>query len=193
MDDPTPGSDKSADNTAATSARTDVDPGRDLSEAADGDRTFDQKTFRQAVGQFATGVTVVTTLFEGSPKGLTVNSFTSVSLAPPLVLWNLGEGSDSHRAFMDSDAFALHILHAGQEALAKRFATRGADKFGETPWRSGPAGLPLLDDCLISLECQVEHRYPGGDHAIIVGRVGAIHHGETGSPLIFHGGSFLTP
>lgn len=198
MDDPTPAQEKPYPPPATAARPTGHDAGtgaasgrgKDLEPVDPG---FDSTTFRRAAGQFATGVTVVTTLFRGRPKGLTVNSFSSVSLAPPLVLWNLGEGSDSHQAFMESDGFAVHILHAGQQELAMRFAKRGADKFSRTPWRSGGSGLPLLSDCLVALECSVEHRYPGGDHAIIVGRVDAIHHGEPAPPLIFHGGSFVAP
>ncbi len=151
---------------------------------------FDSSEFRQAVGQFATGVTVVTTLLSGEPKGMTVNSFSSVSLDPPMVLWNVGKDAESYDAFMASDAFALHILHAGQQELAKLFATRGADKFASPPWKSGASGMPVLEHCVVALECQVAHRYPGGDHTIIVGTVTDIHRGPPAAPLIFHQGRF---
>ncbi len=149
---------------------------------------FTSGEFRQAVGEFVTGVTVVTTLADNDPKGMTVNSFSSVSLEPPMVLWNVGRDAESYQYFMANDRFALHILHAGQRDLATLFATRGADKFSSTPWHSGNNGIPLLDEFLVGLECQVSHRYPGGDHTIIVGTVNRIHHGQAQAPLTFHKG-----
>ncbi|MFK7958783.1 MAG: flavin reductase family protein [Lysobacterales bacterium] len=149
---------------------------------------FTSGEFRQAVGEFITGVTVVTTLGGDEPKGMTVNSFSSVSLEPPMVLWNVGQDAESYQSFMDNDAFTLHILHAGQQDLAALFATRGADKFSPTPWQPGSNGMPLLNDCLVGLECHVSHRFPGGDHTIIVGTVSRIHRGQSREPLAFHRG-----
>lgn len=151
---------------------------------------IDSAEFRNALGRFATGVTIVTTAdAEGRRFGVTANSYNSVSLDPPLVLWSLAKTSRSMDAFRQCEAFAIHILGAHQEELAKRFASRGNDKFAELDTHEGYAGVPLFDDCVAHFECVTENRFEGGDHTIFLGRVvnfEACDH----EPLLFHRGSF---
>ncbi len=154
---------------------------------------FDPREFRNALGQFATGVTIVTTLdTAGAPIGVTANSFSSVSLEPPLVLWSLARQSYSLPAFEAAGHFAIHVLGADQRALSDRFARAGNDKFADLDIRAGLGGVPLLRHCAAVFECSVEHRYAGGDHVILVGRVQRF---ETASadptpPLLFHRGRY---
>jgi len=151
---------------------------------------FDSRAFRDALGCFATGVTVVTTIDgEGWPVGVTANSYNSVSLDPPMVLWSLAHRSSSMPAFMASEAFAIHVLHDAQETLAQRFARRGDDKFHGLRYRLHPRGVPLLDNCAARFLCETAHRYEGGDHIIFVGRVFDFERAEH-RPLIFHRGRF---
>lgn len=149
---------------------------------------FSAQDFRAAASEFATGVTIVTTLADNKPVGMTVNSFASVSLDPPLVVWNVGQESDSYQTFLDADVFAVNVLSAEQMPLARRFATRGADKFADAAWEPGYAGLPVLSGSLTCFECRTVHRYPGGDHMILVGNVIHLHPRRLGQPLLFHRG-----
>src|SRR5215213_7611295 len=133
---------------------------------------IDARAFRNALGAFTTGVTIVTTRDScGRDVGLTVNSFNSVSLEPPLVLWSLARSSASLAAFVEADYFAVHILGARQEALSNLFAQRGADKFAGIAMRRGHGGVPLLDGCAARFECRTAYRHEGGDHEIFVGEV----------------------
>ncbi|MDH3553381.1 MAG: flavin reductase family protein, partial [Gammaproteobacteria bacterium] len=125
---------------------------------------------RGALGQFATGVTVITTTdSDGSPVGVTASSFNSVSLDPPLVLWSLAKSARSMAAFDRSGYFCVHVLAASQEALSARFATPGSDKFGGQDWRPGHGGVPLLQEFAARFQCKTTHTYEGGDHLIFVG------------------------
>lgn len=151
---------------------------------------IDVAQFRQALGAFATGVTIVTTCdASGQDVGLTANSFNSVSLDPPLVLWSLSRKARSHAAFDQCKFFAVHILAADQEALSMRFATRGADKFGDLPLARGAGGVPLLESCAARFVCRMTYRYEGGDHEIFVGEVLDFQHFHK-SPLIFQRGQY---
>jgi 3-hydroxy-9,10-secoandrosta-1,3,5(10)-triene-9,17-dione monooxygenase reductase component len=151
--------------------------------------TIDRKEFRSALGAFATGVTIVTTRHEGIDVGLTANSFNSVSLDPPMVLWSLGKTSLSLPHFAAAAHFAVHILSDEQEALSARFATRGADKFGAVAFQRGHHDLPLLTGCVARFQCRKLFEYEGGDHVIFVGEVVAFDHvGKR--PLLFHGGRY---
>ena len=151
---------------------------------------FDATQFRQALGAFATGVTIVTTRdAAGNDIGLTANSFNSVSLNPPLVLWSLSRKARSHAAFIESEYFAVHILAADQEALSARFATAGADKFESLTFARGAGGVPLLESCAARFVCRRAYRYEGGDHEIFVGEVVAFEHFPK-SPLIFQRGRY---
>ena len=146
--------------------------------------------FRQALGAFATGVTIVTTRdASGQDVGLTANSFNSVSLNPPLVLWSLSRKARSHSAFAQSEFFAVHILAADQEALSVRFATAGADKFSDLRLGRGAGGVPLLESCAARFVCRTTYRYEGGDHEIFVGEVLAFEHFHK-PPLIFQQGQY---
>jgi flavin reductase (DIM6/NTAB) family NADH-FMN oxidoreductase RutF len=146
---------------------------------------------RKALAQFATGVTVVTTRSpDGTPVGLTVNSFASVSLDPPLVLWSIALTAQSYEVFRTCQSYLIHVLAVDQLEVAAAFATRGADKFGATRWRSNDSGLPLLEGCVAWFECGNRSQYPEGDHVILVGRVEAFAIGG-GAPLIFHDSRYV--
>lgn len=158
-----------------------------MSQAA---MSIDGKHFRNALGSFATGVTIVTTSdAEGRDVGLTANSFNSVSLDPPMVLWSLARSSASLPAFMENDHFAVHVLAADQQPLSDLFARRGAEKFGGAPVHRGAGGVPLLDGCSARFQCKTAFRHEGGDHVILVGEVLAFDHFEK-APLVFHGGKY---
>ncbi|MCK6424196.1 MAG: flavin reductase family protein [Burkholderiaceae bacterium] len=154
---------------------------------------FTRQEFRQALGLFATGVTIVTArAADGSPVGLTVNSFNSVSLAPPLVLWSLARAAGSLPVFSAGSHYAIHILSSEQRALAERFATRDIDRFAGLDWHEGAGGIPLIDGAAAVLECHNRSRYEEGDHVIFVGEVEQCRWHPQASPLIFHGGRFYT-
>lgn len=145
----------------------------------------DPQALRHALGQFATGVTVITTLADGRPVGMTVNSFASVSLDPPLVLWSVGRSAECFLAFAAATQFRIHVLAAEQEPISRRFATRGADKFSVGDWRYPKDASPQLAGCLAWFECRTASRHPEGDHLVLVGRVVA-HGAPGGTPLLFH-------
>lgn len=146
--------------------------------------------FRKALGTFATGVTIITTrAADGTPLGLTVNSFNSVSLDPPLVLWSLANNSNSLDAFRKAEHWAVHVLATDQEALSGRFARRGEDKFAGIDIETGVGGIPLLKGCAARFECRTASQYQGGDHLIFIGEVLAFQRDET-APLVFHGGKY---
>lgn len=150
---------------------------------------LDRRALRSAFGQFATGVTVVTgTRPDGEPVGVTANSFTSVSLEPPLLLWCLQNESTSFNAFEPGRAFVVNILSAGQDHQAMHFAKRAAAKFPSGP-AAGAGRAPRLSGALCRLDCVVAARHPCGDHAIIIGRVTGFEN-DGGSPLLYHAGRF---
>ena len=150
----------------------------------------DAASFRAALGMFATGVTIVTArAADGSLVGLTANSFNSVSLSPPLVLWSLGRASYSAQAFLAATHFAVNVLSAGQIALSRHFAHPSEDKFAGVATREGMGGLPLLADAAAVFECSTEAIHPGGDHAILVGRVERYAYSER-EPLVFSRGRY---
>jgi flavin reductase (DIM6/NTAB) family NADH-FMN oxidoreductase RutF len=151
---------------------------------------IDPIALRNALGQYATGVAVVTTLdAEGRPTGLTVNSFASVSLDPPLVLWSLALSAACLATFENCSHFAINVLTADQVAISNRFATNGIDKFAGVEWSAGLGGAPVLKDVGAVFECRNEARYAGGDHTIFIGRVERLAHGEA-APLLFHAGRY---
>lgn len=152
-------------------------------------QALDGRAFREALGAFTTGVTVVTTRGEQGDVGLTANSFNSVSLDPPMVLWSLGKNASSLPAFKTARHFAVHILSENQQELSNRFATRGIDKFADIEVMRGPDEVPLLNDCAARFVCRTEYQYEGGDHIIFVGEVLDFAHWER-SPLLFHGGKY---
>lgn len=152
---------------------------------------IDNRQFRDALGKFATGICVVTVAPEGGePLGLTVNSFASVSLDPPLVLWSIQNNSECFDAFSRSQKFAVNILSAEQETHSMRYATRGGHALQAGHYAIGKTGSPRLKGALACLECRVWARYPGGDHQILVGEVEELETRPTGIPLLYHSGSY---
>ncbi|HEY6514933.1 MAG TPA: flavin reductase [Steroidobacteraceae bacterium] len=150
----------------------------------------DALRFRSALGAFATGVTIVTTRdAEGRDVGLTANSFNSVSLDPPMVLWSLAKNARSLPAFLAASHFAVHVLAADQDGLSQRFSARGSDKFAGLDLERGPAQVPLLRGCSARFQCRTAFRHEGGDHVIFVGAVESFDQSDR-APLIFHGGRY---
>ncbi|QHI98773.1 flavin reductase [Xylophilus rhododendri] len=155
--------------------------------------SFSAPEFRTALGMFATGVTIVTARTpEGALVGLTANSFNSVSLAPPLVLWSLSHASSSMAAFLQGTHYAIHVLAAEQKDLAMQFASRGADRWAGVEFSEGTSGAPLIRGAAATFECFSRSRHVEGDHTIFVGEVEACHHRADARPLLFHGGRFFT-
>lgn len=151
---------------------------------------IDPRLLRTALGQFATGVAIVTAQDEaGKPVGLTVNSFASVSLDPPLVLWSLGLASANLAAFRACSHFAVNILSAEQVELSNRFAMTGQDKFAGLAWSAGLGGAPLFERCCARFECRNTAQHAGGDHLIFIGQVERLDHAAL-PPLIFQGGGY---
>lgn len=154
---------------------------------------FDPAEFRKVLGQFATGVTVVTTVHDGAPQAMTVNSFSSVSLEPPLVLFCADRRSRTSGAIEASGVFAVNILREQQRELSDLFAGKGTDAERQAVLLEAPSaesGSPILKDVLGFMDCKVEHAYDGGDHVIFVGRVLAAGRGEAGAPLLYYRGTY---
>lgn len=155
--------------------------------------SFSAQEFRAALGMFATGVTIVTARSaDGQVIGLTANSFNSVSLSPPLVLWSLSRIAASLPVFSAGSHYAINILAADQKTLAERFATRGADRWAGVTFDQGAGGAPLLHGAAATFECFNRSRYEEGDHVIFVGEVERCTHRIGASPLLFHGGRYFT-
>jgi flavin reductase (DIM6/NTAB) family NADH-FMN oxidoreductase RutF len=146
------------------------------------------RDFRTALGRFATGVTLVTCASRIGPLGITANSFASLSLDPPLVLWSPARSSRRFEAFTRARHFAIHILRDDQLGLARAFTHHG-QAWEEVAWHASPEGVPLIDDTLARFDCRLHAIHEGGDHAIVVGEVTSAVIGE-GAPLIFAGGGF---
>jgi flavin reductase (DIM6/NTAB) family NADH-FMN oxidoreductase RutF len=146
--------------------------------------------FRRACGRFATGVTIATVMdSQGVPHGLTVSSFTSVSLSPPLVSICLGHAVSLIDLFREANYFGINILTESQRHLSDRFARKGHDRFQGVAWNPGETGVPLIVDVLAAIECQVEQRIPVGDHDIFVGRMMATRVAEA-APLLHFAGAY---
>ncbi len=145
---------------------------------------------RSAFGHYATGVTIITTRGPGGePVGMTANSFTSLSLDPPLVLWSIACTSTNYEAFRAASGFAIHVLHSGQGGLAQVFSTKNMDRFAGIETAVGESGAPLLPDFHARFDCETFSRHEGGDHLIIVGRVLSVEE-RPGDPLLFYRGRF---
>lgn len=153
------------------------------------DPADDPTAYRAALGRFATGVTIITT-HDTAPVGITANSFASVSLDPPLVLWCVDKGSDRADVFLSADHFAINVLGAHQAELALAFAAR-ADAFAGLALRPHPQRVPVLEDCVAHFDCARHAVHEAGDHWLILGRVLSAC-SRTGAPLVFHDGA-LTP
>ncbi|MEP7297611.1 MAG: flavin reductase family protein [Burkholderiales bacterium] len=155
--------------------------------------SFSTPDFRAALGMFATGVTVVTARRpDGSLVGLTANSFNSVSLDPPLVLWSLSRKAGSMPVFERGSHYAINILAAEQHVLAERFASKTADRFADVPFHEGAGGAPVLAGAAAVFECFNRSQYEEGDHVIFVGEVERCTWQPGSPPLIFHGGRYFT-
>nr|WP_294169118.1 flavin reductase family protein [uncultured Sphingomonas sp.] len=151
----------------------------------------DPRTLRDALGCFATGVTVVTCLDrDGQPAGLTANSFTSVSLDPPLLLVCVAKRAASARALTGASHFAVNVLQTHQQPASIRFAAKGEDRFGATPWSPGECGPPVLRESLGVFECAVHAVHDGGDHHIVVGEVLRASFDPTLDPLLYFRGRY---
>ncbi|PWC36052.1 flavin reductase family protein [Azospirillum sp. TSO35-2] len=143
------------------------------------------RALRDAYGRYATGVAVITTLAStGAPVGLTVNSFSSVSLDPPLILWSLMRSAASLPVFLGAGRFAVNVLTDDQRSLATRFAARVEDRFAGVDWEAGLGGVPLLPGCLARFECATHSHVDAGDHIVLLGGVQRFEHGD-GEPLLF--------
>ncbi|MFZ4533057.1 MAG: flavin reductase family protein [Alsobacter sp.] len=153
---------------------------------------IDLRDLRNALGCFATGVTVITAVgSDRLPVALTINSFTSVSLDPALVLWCLSVRSPNLPAFRDASHFAINVLGRDREAFGRHFARRAEDKFSSIRWTAGLGGAPLLDGTVAQFQCRKSETLDGGDHVIFLGAVEAYEYGP-GEPLLFSRGHFGT-
>lgn len=154
---------------------------------------FSQREFRDALGQFATGVTIITARGpEGQPVGTTVSSFNALSLHPSLVLWSLGLGAKSLPIFKNCSHYAIHVLAASQKPLAELFALKGADRFSHTAHHDSVHGVPLLDECTAVFECRNRNHHEEGDHLIFIGEVEHCEHHRERAPLLYHAGHMHT-
>ncbi|RLK10324.1 flavin reductase (DIM6/NTAB) family NADH-FMN oxidoreductase RutF [Ruegeria conchae] len=164
-----------------------------LNERVMTEKTFipgpeDNFAFREALGCFGTGVTVVTTSTAEGPAAITVNSFASVSLDPPLVLWCLDRNSNRYDAFSACEHYAIHVMAQDQHDQALQFARNGFD-FSHADWQEDDAGRPRLAECLARFDCRLSARHTAGDHLILVGHVEKVMH-RPGQGLIFKRGQF---
>ena len=153
---------------------------------------IDASQFRQLLGHFATGVTILTTTTpEGQPRGMTANSLSSVSLHPPLLSVCVDREAEMHPVILQASEFAVNVLASPQEALARRFSDKHEDRFDGVGYHLSPEGLILLDGALAHVICERQATYPAGDHTIVLGRVvsGATHDGH---PLLFYRGGYAT-
>jgi flavin reductase (DIM6/NTAB) family NADH-FMN oxidoreductase RutF len=159
-------------------------------ELASDHSLIDPRDFRTALGTYATGVTIITAAgSDGKPYGLTCNSFASVSLNPPLVLWSLVLYSSSLNAFQNASHFAVNVLGVSQQALADKFAKSSDDKFVGVEWKSGLGKAPLLAESVANFQCRAVNRYYGGDHVIFLGAVEAYSYNRK-EPLLFARGGY---
>jgi 3-hydroxy-9,10-secoandrosta-1,3,5(10)-triene-9,17-dione monooxygenase reductase component len=152
----------------------------------------DERSFRDALARFATGVAFVTAAPDGEPAGLIVNSLTSVSLEPPLVSFCPSRSSLTWSRMRRARRFGVNVLGRQHERFAKRATAPGADRFAGLDWQPGRSGIPLLTDALASLECEIVAEHPAGDHWIVVGRVDDLRISPVNEPLVFFAGAFGT-
>lgn len=151
---------------------------------------LDDNTFKKAMGRFPSGVVIATTINnEGKKCGFTASAFSSLSLDPPLILVCLANSAECFNSFLNGDMFAINVIGHEQHDLAFKFATKGVDKFDGDEFVTGNSGLPIIPNCIFSLECNIKDIYPGGDHAILVGEVQEARINE-GDPSIWYDGSF---
>jgi flavin reductase (DIM6/NTAB) family NADH-FMN oxidoreductase RutF len=153
-------------------------------------RSSDARAFRDALGRFATGVAFVTATPDGEPAGLIVNSFSSVSLEPPLVSFCPSRSSHTWRRMRRTGSFGVNVLGRRHEEFARHATPAGADRFARLDWTLGRHGAPLLTDALASFECEIVAEHPAGDHWIVVGRVTHVLVAPVEEPLVFFAGAF---
>jgi flavin reductase (DIM6/NTAB) family NADH-FMN oxidoreductase RutF len=151
--------------------------------------TVGKDEFRNALGRFASGVTVVTAIYDGRPWGMTVSAFSSVSLEPPLILVCIDKKATGHGCLSIGSSFAVNILSEEQELISRRFASRDVDRFDGTGFTAGLTGAPRLDGVIAIIECRVVQTYEGGDHTIVVGEVLATSIAD-GKPLAYFRGRY---
>lgn len=152
---------------------------------------IDGRELRNALGRFATGVCVITTIdAQGNAVGMTANSFSSVSLEPPLVLWSLQSGSDMYDTFAHPRRYAINVLSSEQMDLSNQYAKKGDHVLDPGHYSIGRHGAPIIRNALVSFECELDVTHEGGDHLIIIGRVKDVSSRPTGKPLLFHSGSY---
>lgn len=154
------------------------------------DAAFDSREYRHALGRFATGITIVSARdADGKPVGLTVNSFNSVSLDPPLIVWSLAQHSPIRAALEGCSHFAVNVLAHDQEWLSRQFAAKNVDRYAGVVFADGAGGAPLIEGCCAWFECHNQAQYPGGDHVVFLGRVERYARREL-RPLVYHGGRY---
>ena len=154
---------------------------------------LDDRRLRNALGQFPTGVTIITTVAAGGERlGMTDSSFSSLSLDPPLILFSIHRRSHSFSAWQQVKHYAVNILNEAQEELSNRFATAKGEKWAGLATRAGKTGVPLLPNAVVTFECEPYGRHDGGDHEIFIGRVVEVHENmaKRGRPLVFSGGRY---
>jgi flavin reductase (DIM6/NTAB) family NADH-FMN oxidoreductase RutF len=165
-------------------------PSDPANELASDNSAIDPRDFRNALGTFATGVTIITAVTpDGKPYGLTCNSFASVSLNPPLVLWSLGMFSNGLSVFQNASHFTVNVLGASQQDLSNRFSKSSEDKFAGVEWTPGLGKAPVLANCVATFQCRAANRYYGGDHIIFLGAVEAYAYNRQ-EPLLFARGGY---
>lgn len=150
----------------------------------------DARALRDAFGCFTTGVTVVTTLYEGKPVGFTANSFTSISLDPPLALISIGHTASCAPALETTGAFTVNVLHVDQEAVARQFTRKVGDRFEGLDIETWRTGVPVLPGCMANFECETHHSFDAGDHKVYVGRILRVRHDAAHEPLVFLRGGY---
>jgi flavin reductase (DIM6/NTAB) family NADH-FMN oxidoreductase RutF len=152
---------------------------------------MDPLDLRRAFGRFGTGVTVITACApDGTRLGVTANSFNTVSLEPPIVLWSLSDKSPSLRSFLAAGRFVVNVLALNQLELSRRFSRPAADKFAGTPFSDGLGGMPVLDGCAATIECRIVNHHVVGDHVLFLGQVEQYAY-EQASPLLFCNGQYI--
>lgn len=161
-------------------------------DATDAGAACDSTRFRSVLGQFATGVTVMTAVAEGAPEGFACQSFAALSLDPPMVLFCPGRHSRAWAAIEHSGRFCVNVLADHQRDVSSVFGSRGEDKFAGLTWFPSPGGSPVLDGALTWIDCTIEAVHPGGDHHVVIGRVQAL--GQLGHerPLLFYRGAYTS-
>lgn len=152
--------------------------------------TPDSENFRTVLGHFATGVVIVTSSTDGEPVGLTAQSFSALSLQPPLVLFCVAHTSTTWPRFRDTGRFCVHVLGDHQEKVCRNFAVSGADKFAGVDWEWNEAGNPVISDCIAYIDCRLHNVHEEGDHHIVIGEVLDLYLGTKADPLLFFQGTF---